>query len=352
MALTVDTLVRQGEFTLDARFESAGRVTALFGPSGSGKTTLVRVIAGLVRPARARITLDGTTLADTATGPMLPSHRRRIGYVFQDARLLPHLSVRQNLLYGRFFATDKAGRARIDEVVALLGLGALLGRRPAGLSGGERQRVAIGRALLSAPRLILLDEPMAALDEARRAEILPYLERLRDEAGVPMVYVSHATQEVARLADTVVRLEAGRVVAIGPVAQVLGQIRDEPGSVVDGRIAGHDGAHGLTSLATAIGPLLVPALPGAPGQKIRVWIRARDVMIATGPLGAVSALNVLETRITALRPVDAGTVDLELACGDGLLVARITRLSTESLALAPGVAVRAVVKSVSFDPGF
>ena len=226
MSLEVDIEHNQGVFRLEASFSSSGRLTALFGRSGSGKTTLVNTIAGLVRPTRGRITVQGTVLVDTAAGVFLPKHRRRIGYVFQEGRLFPHLTVRQNLLFGRWLArsqeTDKRdGAADLDGLVDLLGMGALLARRPGGLSGGEKQRVAIGRALLSRPRLLLMDEPLASLDEARKGEIPPYIERLRDEVGVPIIYVSHNVAEVARLATMVVVLDEGRVVAAGSATEVL-----------------------------------------------------------------------------------------------------------------------------------
>lgn len=219
--LHVDVAHERGAFRLDASFSAPPGVTALFGRSGSGKTTLVDVIAGLVRPRRGRVEIAGAVLLDTQTGIFVPPHRRRIGYVFQDGRLFPHLSVRQNLLFGRWFAGAGSDRTDFNGVVGLLGIEPLLGRRPAGLSGGERQRVAIGRALLARPRLLLMDEPLASLDEPRKAEILPFLEGLRDEAGVPIVYVSHLAAEISRLADTVVVLAEGRVAAAGPAKGVL-----------------------------------------------------------------------------------------------------------------------------------
>jgi molybdate transport system ATP-binding protein len=221
VALEVEVEHRLGDFRLAVAFVAPDGVTALFGPSGSGKTTLVNIIAGLIRPQRGRVAIDGTVLVDRARGLWLPPHRRRIGYVFQDGRLFPHLTVRQNLLYGRHFTPRAERRASLEAVVELLGIAPLLQRRPASLSGGEKQRVAIGRALLADPRLLLMDEPLAGLDEARRDEILPYIERLRDRSGLPIVYVSHAASEVRQLASTVVRLEAGRL-AGPPVRAQLG----------------------------------------------------------------------------------------------------------------------------------
>jgi len=215
--LRVDVSKQLGEFALSASFVSEGRVTGLFGASGAGKTSLINMIAGLLRPDRGVIAIDDETLDDTAAGIHVPPHRRRIGYVFQDARLFPHLDVRQNLDYGRrmnHLTDDPAARTRITE---MLDIGHLLDRRPGKLSGGERQRVALGRALLSKPRLLLLDEPLGSLDEGRRAEILPYLIRLRDEANVPMVYVSHDAAEMRQLATQIVLLRGGQVTALGGV---------------------------------------------------------------------------------------------------------------------------------------
>jgi molybdate transport system ATP-binding protein len=213
--LSVDVQKRLGEFELAAKFESTGNVTALFGASGSGKTSIVNMIAGLVAPDRGRIALDGDVLFDDAARIDVPAHRRRIGYVFQEGRLFPHMSVAQNLDYGRWMSGHSADPGERDRIVALLDIGHLLPRRPGHLSGGERQRVAVGRALLMKPRLLLLDEPLASLDRARKLEILPYLARLRDEGHVPMVYVSHQAGEILRLASQVVRIDDGRVVASG-----------------------------------------------------------------------------------------------------------------------------------------
>jgi len=213
--LAVSVEKRLGEFTLTAKFETAGVVTALFGPSGAGKTSIVNMIAGLVTPDRGRIALDDTVLFNSATRRNVPAHRRRIGYVFQEGRLFPHLTVAQNLDYGRWMAGLARDPAEADRIIALLDIGPLLRRRPGRLSGGERQRIAIGRALLMRPRLLLLDEPLASLDRARKLEILPYLARLRDEAKVPMIYVSHQAGEILRIASQVVRIEDGQVFAVG-----------------------------------------------------------------------------------------------------------------------------------------
>jgi molybdate transport system ATP-binding protein len=219
MTLEIDVQHAQGAFTLAADFTACGPVTALWGPSGAGKTTIANIIAGLIQPDRGRVALDGEVLVDRARRVFVKPSRRRIGYVFQDGRLFPHLTVRQNLLYGRMLAPRAQRFVALDDVVGLLDLGPHLGRRPGLLSGGEKQRVAIGRALLSSPRLLLMDEPLASLDAARREEILPYIERLRDEAGVPIVYISHVREEVERLASTVVRLDRGKVIGVDRVGR-------------------------------------------------------------------------------------------------------------------------------------
>jgi len=221
MTLEVEAKTRLGEFSLDAGFTTEGGVTAIFGRSGSGKTTVINIVAGLLRPEHGRVVLDGDVLLDTDQGIDVPSYGRRIGYVFQDGRLFPHLTVRQNLLYGRWFAPDAGKQDSFDAVVEMLALGPLLKRGTAKLSGGEKQRVAIGRALLASPRLLLMDEPLSSLDHQRKLEVVPYLERLRDQAKVPIIYVSHSVPEVSRLATTVVLIEEGRVVASGATAQMM-----------------------------------------------------------------------------------------------------------------------------------
>ena len=222
MNLEVDVSRRLGAFTLEARFTTDSGLTALFGPSGAGKTSLVNIIAGLLRPDRGKITVQEKVLVDTERGVFVPKYRRRVGYIFQEPRLFPHFTVRQNLLYGRWFTPARERREQLDHIVELLGIGGLLDRGPALLSGGEKQRVAIGRALLASPHLLLMDEPLASLDEARKSEILPYIERLRDESRVPIVYVSHSVSEVMRLASTMVLLAGGKVTATGTVSEIMG----------------------------------------------------------------------------------------------------------------------------------
>lgn len=340
-----------GGFTLDVAFEAPAGVTALFGRSGSGKTTLVNAVAGLLRPDRGQIVVDGVPVLDTEAGVMLPPHRRRMGYVFQDGRLFPHLSVRQNLLYGRWFAREKAGD--LGRIVELLGIGGLLDRRPGGLSGGEKQRVAIGRAILSNPRLLLMDEPLAALDEGRKAEILPYLERLRDELRLPILYVSHSVSEVARLATTVVLLEAGRVVAAGPAAEVLSDPGMAPvmglreaGAMLSARLVGHEG-DGLTRFETGGGPLWLPQVRAAEGAVLRLRILAQDVMLATERPRGISALNVLSGLVEEVRIGEGPGAMVRVRVGEEVLLARVTRRSVGALDLGPGKPVFAVLKAVS-----
>jgi molybdate transport system ATP-binding protein len=347
-----------GQFKLDASFTSNGRLTALFGRSGSGKTSLVNVIGGLIRPARGRVLVDGEVLVDTKHGIFVPKHRRRIGYVFQEARLFPHLTVRQNLLFGRWFA-PREGRDSIafETVLDLLGIGHLLERRPAGLSGGEKQRIAIGRALLANPRLLLMDEPLASLDEARKAEILPYIERLRDEIGIPIIYVSHSVAEVARLATTLVVVDQGAVKACGPTAEVMSRLdvaslsgAAEAGSILEAEIISHDTEYHLTSLRTQAGLLQVSRSALPIGGHVRVRILASDVLISlTLPTG-VSALNILPGTIAEIGRTRGGAaIELVIDCNGESLLARLTVKSVAALALRQGSQVYAVIKSVSVE---
>jgi molybdate transport system ATP-binding protein len=356
MSLDVDISQRLGGFALDARFESAGRLIALFGPSGSGKSSLINVVAGLTRPERGRVAVDGRVLVDTEKGIFVPRHRRRVGLVFQDARLFPHMSVAANLRYGRFFTPAAERYASMGSVVDLLGIGHLLDRRPSGLSGGEMQRVAIGRALLASPRLLLMDEPLASLDEARKAEILPYVERLRDETRIPIVYVSHSVAEVARLASEVVVLAAGRVAASGPTGEIMqrldllsGDERAEGGAVIDAVVSHHDDAFAMTVLGSGAGEIRVPRLDLAEGAPVRLRIRARDVILATERPHGLSALNILPGRVAAIGQGEGGSVDVHVDCNGTPILSRITRQSLQVLDLAPGRDVFAVVKTISFD---
>jgi molybdate transport system ATP-binding protein len=357
MSLDIDIAHDVGGFRLEARFACAGGLTALFGRSGAGKTMLVNAIAGLIRPQRARIVSQGRVLVDTQAGIFVPPHRRHIGYVFQDARLFPHLNVRANLLFGRFFARrhDEIG---FGQIVDLLGIGHLLQRRPGALSGGEKQRIAIGRALLSRPELLLMDEPLAALDAPRKDEILPYLERLRDELALPIVYVSHAIPEVTRLADSVVLLSDGRVQVVGSVPELTGRLdlfpltgRYEAGAVLNATLARHEERWGLSVLQTAAGEILVPRIERPPGSRLRIRIRARDVTLALTPPTDTSALNILSGRVAELQPGEGPQIEVRLDCNGDALLARVTRLSAERLALAPGKPVYAMIKSVALDGG-
>jgi molybdate transport system ATP-binding protein len=354
MTLLVDIRHRQGAFSLDVSFSSERGVTALFGRSGSGKTSVLRIVGGLVAPEKGRVVLDGEVLIDTDAGVAVPAHRRRFGYVFQEPRLFPHLSVRQNLAYGRWFSGAGTGRDSMDRVLDMLGIGNLLERWPGNLSGGEKQRVAIGRALLSAPRMLLMDEPLSALDEARKAEILPYLERLRDELDVPILYVSHSVSEVARLADRVVVLADGRVEASGGASDILGGAFEatgrEAGSVLSGRVVSIDAPAGLAIIGFAGAELVVPRGGLDVGRQLRVHIPAREVLLATVRPVGISALNVLEGRILSITPAGNGAADVELACGQERIQARITALSVGRLQLLPGLCVHAIIKTVALAP--
>jgi molybdate transport system ATP-binding protein len=341
-----------GGFSLDAHFRAPAGVTVLFGRSGSGKTTIVNAVAGLLMPDEGRIAADEWVLLDTDAGIRLKPHRRRLGYIFQEGRLFPHLTVRQNLAYGAWFAPKDAPREDMGKVVELLGIAHLLDRLPGALSGGEKQRIAIGRALLSAPRLILADEPLAALDEARKAEILPYFERLRDEVSVPILYVSHSASEVARLATTVVALDAGRVVAQGPAAEVLGDPAvlptgaREAGAVLTARVARHHD-DGLSELDAGGIPLFLPRLAQAPGSTLRVRIAAHDVILSRIRPEGLSALNILPGSIREIRPGEGPGAIVALDTAAGRVLARITRRSATALGLEPGTRVYAIIKTVS-----
>jgi molybdate transport system ATP-binding protein len=345
-----------GTLRLDVRFAADGGVTALFGRSGAGKTSVINAIAGLLRPERGRIAVNGATLFDRERGVDLPRHRRRVGYVFQEPRLFPHLTVRQNLLYGRWFTPRGERRGGLGEVVELLGIEPLLARRPGTLSGGERQRVAIGRALLASPRLLLMDEPLASLDGARKEEILPYLDRLRAEARVPIVYVTHSLGEVTRLADSMVVISEGHVAASGPLAEIMTRLdlapmtgRSEAGSVLTATVQGHDDAYALSVLDLSGQKLLVPRLSEPPGVKVRVRIRARDVALALIPPQGTSIRNALRGRIAALQVERGPFAELTVDLGGAMLRSRLTRHAVDALGLRSGVEVTALVRTVAVE---
>jgi len=349
-----DLEVTRGGFHLRARFAApTPGVVALFGPSGAGKSTLVHAIAGLV-PATGSLRLDDRTWLDSARGIDVAAERRRIGYVFQDARLFPHLDVAANLHYGERRTPAGPRYADFDEIVALLGLGPLLRRRTHQLSGGERQRVALGRALLSQPHLLLLDEPLASIDVARRDEVLPYLESLRDRFAIPMLYVSHQYDEVLRLATHVVVLADGAVLASGTPSQLsldprlrglLG--RDAVGAVLEADVTAVDPATGLVSIAVGHGRLRLALAGAAVGARLRLQVLARDVILATEPPHGLSVRNALEGVLAELvadgRDEALAIVDL----AGSRLLSRVTREAVEELRLRPGMPVWALVKAAS-----
>lgn len=355
--LEVSICQQLGRFKLDVAFQSDARVIALFGRSGSGKSSVLNAIAGITRPDEGRIGLNGEVFHDTERRIFARPEARHIGYVFQDGLLFPHLSVERNLFYG---AKATQNGIAPDRVINLLGLSALLARKPASLSGGEKQRVAIGRALLSTPRLLLLDEPLAALDAPRKAEILQYIELLRDEFRIPIVLVSHAMEEVARLADTLVLMDEGRVVASGSVESLMGRLdlhpftgRHEAGAIIETVVGAHDEAADITTLKFAGGQLYAPGVASLPGERVRVRIRARDVALALTEPHDISMLNILPGTITALREDAGATMDVQIQLGagegDAKLIARITRHSASRLALKPGMRIFALVKAISLD---
>jgi molybdate transport system ATP-binding protein len=353
--LRVAVARRHPGFALEASFAApTPGVIALFGRSGSGKTTLVNIISGLLAPDRGEVCIGDEVLTDTRAGISVPVEQRRIGYVFQEARLFPHLSVAGNLRYGARRARAPAAVIGFDEVVSLLGLEALLERRPQALSGGERQRVALGRALLSQPRLLLLDEPLSSLDAQRREEVLPYLEALRDRLAIPMVYVSHQFDEVLRLATHIVLLEAGQVLAHGPVnamslrPELQGVVgADLVGAVLDGVVTRLDPAQGSAELAVGRGTLQVSLRDAPLGTRVRVQLLARDVILATQPVQGLSVRNALASTVTEIASDASGAVLVSVDVGGATVLARITENALHALKLRPGDAVWTLVKAVS-----
>lgn len=351
MSLLVDVTQRQGEFTLRATFAAAEGLTAFSGPSGSGKTTLINLIAGLAPLQQGCILFGDRVWNDTDAGIFVPPHRRRIGYVFQEARLFPHISVRANLAYGMGNVPKVERPTRLTRVAALLRLAPLLDRRSSGLSGGEKQRVALGRALLSAPDLLLMDEPLSALDADLKADILPDIERIRDAEGIPILYISHSIDEVARLATRVVALEAGRIVGIGgPEAAFASTMPGQrSGTFLTAVVAEIFEGEGLMLAHAPGGPLYLRAAPVSVGQSVRVFVPAADVVLARGLPEEISTLNRLSGIVTGLR-VGAVSVAVELDCGGERLLAEVTRRSAERLAIAPGERLNALFKAVRTEP--
>ncbi len=336
---------------LDAEVPGRG-VTALFGRSGCGKTTLLRCVAGLEPSARGRLVINGEIWQDATR--FIPAHQRPLGYVFQEGQLFPHLSVQGNLMYGYRRIPEAQRMVQPDDVARLLGLETLLQRRVTEISGGQRQRVAMGRALLTSPRVLLMDEPLAALDAISKAEILPYLERLHDELSIPVLYVSHALDEVTRLADHMLFIEGGVVRAAGALHELItrGDLplahAEGAAAVIEARVTGHDDRHHLTELEFEGGSLLISRADLQRSSRVRVRIMARDVAINLTRPRDSSVLNCLQARVLDVSDdPHPGHVLVRLAVGEATLLSRITRRSLEHLALQPGGRVYALIKSVA-----
>ena len=344
-------------FQLDVDLDLPGRgVTALFGPSGCGKTSCLRVIAGLQRATPedlSQIAVNGDIWQDDSRGVFVPVHQRALGFVFQDTNLFAHLTVAQNLAFGMKRVAPAQRRVSLDQATHLLGIEHLLQRRPDALSGGERQRVAIARAVATTPRILLLDEPLAALDASRKAEILPYLERLHNELDIPVLYVSHAIDEVARLADSMVLLDAGHVVASGPIDELLTRLDlplahgDAAGAVLSATVLDHDAQDHLSSARFSGGLLSLPMQRAAIGQTLRVRVQARDVSLTLEKHSGTSILNILPVTVTALSADSPGQVMVALDAGGCALLARVTARSARALQLTPGQQLYAQIKGVA-----
>ena len=348
------TLVRPG-FTLDVDLQLPGLgVTALFGPSGCGKTTCLRAMAGLERAQPGRVVVHGEVWQDDARNIWRPTHQRGLGYVFQEASLFDHLTVRGNIDYGLQRTPTTRRRVALEQAVELLGIAHLMDRRPQALSGGERQRVAMARALATSPRLLLMDEPLAALDAQRKAEVLPYLERLHRSLEIPMLYVSHAIDEVARLAGHMVLMQHGRVLAQGRTGELIARLDlplahgDMAATVIEGTVQQHDAHDHITTVAFSGGQLLlVNPTPRTVGDAIRLRVQARDVSLALTPPCDTSILNVLPATVVALDEDSPGQMMVALDAGTTRLLARVTQRSAQALALAPGQPVFAQVKGIA-----
>ena len=353
MSLFVELSHRFDDFNLNLNFEAGTGVTAIFGPSGAGKSTITQAIAGLLRPDEGRIVLQDRVLLDSAARVHVTASKRRVGYVFQDGRLFPHLNVTGNLRFGARFAPQAAEAGQEAKIIEMLGLRALLNRQPKQLSGGEKQRVALARALLSQPELLLLDEPLSALDEPRKEAILPYLERLRDQVGIPIVYVSHSVAEVARLADQLIILKKRKKVADGPVETVLSDPASLPfvgvreaGSVLNAKVVEH-GDDGLTRLTVSGGTLHLPGITVSVGAQVRIRILAQDVLISLEEPRGLSSRNVVPVTISELRRGEGPGVAVQLIAGQDRMLARITARAAEELSLRPGLSCFAILKATA-----
>ena len=358
MTLDVQIRHRFGEFALDVAFEAGPGITALFGRSGAGKTTVINTVAGLLRPDAGHVHLDGSTLFDSGSQVFVPPAKRHLGYVFQDARLFPHLSVEGNLTFGaRYAAADSKG-ADLKEVVMLLGLETHLNRPPNTLSGGEKQRVALGRALLSRPRMLLMDEPLANLDGPRKLEIIPYLERLRDgPLGLPILYVSHAVDEVARLADTLVLIQDGQVRTHGPLFEVMADPAAVPllgvreaGAVLEADVESH-ADDGISTLSISAGKLELPGVQAEVGARVRLRVLAQDVILSLDRPDGLSSVNVLPVVVEDIHPGDGPGAAIALRAGEDRLLARVTGRAIRDLRLHKGMRCYAILKATTVAPG-
>ena len=357
--LDINIQRRQGHFQVNTIFRhNGGGVTALYGRSGAGKTSVINMVAGLSRPDHGHIIVNGQTLFDSKQSIDVPPEKRRIGYVFQDGRLFPHLTVRANLLYGAKNQPTTADTNSFEQVVALLGIEHLLARRPAKLSGGEKQRVAIGRALLTHPSLLLMDEPLASLDAERKTDVLPFIIKLSKKLSVPILYVSHALDEILNLTDTLVLMDDGHVVAVGDIEDLMGRLKlrhilghtEDYGAVLTTTVTKHDAASALTHLRFQGGDLKIPLMDHPLGSRVRVRIPARRVAISKVSLSQTSIQNIFSGTVTEIAETDSPFADVALDIGCRLL-ARITRHARVELDLKPGQKIFALVKSVAVFGG-
>lgn len=356
--LEIKVKKRLGSLIVDVAFSTGvAGITALFGRSGAGKTSVINMVAGLIRPDEGYITVKGRRLFDSAESIDIPPEQRRCGYIFQDGRLFPHLTVKANLTYGMSLVPRSERYVSYDQVVELLGIGHLLARRPAKLSGGEKQRVALGRALLTSPSLLLMDEPLASLDSARKGEVLPFIARLPRELAIPILYVTHSLDEILNLADMVVLLDSGKAIAEGSVEEVMSRSdlqhfagNRDAGVVIGTQVEKHDEASGLTALRFAGGVIKIPLFDVPLGDRVRVRIRSRDVAISLSRPDKISVQNIFPATVEEVAETAESLVDVRLDIGCPLL-SRITPAAKADLELTPGQQVYALVKSVAISRG-